>query len=1600
MSKERNHIKQNKIISIIVLLAMIVTLIPSVTIVKSAGIEELVVLDEGTNEDLAIGYGGDENANKEGNKVAQESSDKEADKGINKDTDKNSNENIEVSPAVTTKQNARQLFALNPLLNADKAFLAEFYVEGIVDGVAPFDTSNILSDPDYKDRVGNDENASNNKVRSFDAIGYDLHYRTQVYDENDLFVEGAIEFEFLLPYTKEQAEWDIVTMAWMQNQSVSVEERTFDFDGDGDIEADETNRSCQVLRGSLTIAPSPGNDTAIPGSGNLDAMVNVLAMQNGSIIRPVFTAWMAHNQAGSQVFQNQEGSHITGNTTECANHLAKVNVGRDNWPGIEQKTAIPKPIAVTAQPRYNVQIKSVEGGARDIYDFTTGNEYALDRDAGTVNGKVEIFGITLQLYNNPDRQLKGIEMPSGPITFDLKLSTYFQPTQGSLSLSQQEAVPLDYAPLVLSFGSHGSTDVQSDERNIKYNMTYAQGGAPANSYGVGGDSANSCYSGGTWRAVRNIGANSNVISVTVDNYEIDPKRFPGSDMGTANAAYYAQGATVQNVGCFSAGEIFLLTPFYSNGTSGQSKKGDYVLDDLGVNGNFHTKIANVNLQAQSVSEQKLTVVNDTSNQMNQSDDEAEVTVYLARGGTIDWRVQWTSLTNFANDDYFRDVLGRARNSQGHWVEDGYDTLTPGSDVGLGIGVISNENGYPENRIVAANLINKFDADVVTLTENTREHNLMANSGLQYEVLYGARPSGSNWDTDDQMEYAKIADLRYYKSLADMEEEQPGAKCVAVLVEVRPLTTADKVQKYSTGNRVMLEIGAKVNEELSLIGNVYQIVIGGEVWHASGYMTGPGKTELVIPTRLNNDPEHPETVPNPGNNPSLKFDVNYREVYRKYDKVQYNAAGSASGHSGKMNFGDSLRIAQSMPTIVKRVAQQEADRDKQTYAMDLGQRYVDFALIPSLSELPATLESTTTLVIEDTLPPNLTYLENSAYLGGEYVQAPESGRAGSVSGGQLAEPTITYPNIKGVIHQRLTWKIEDVSTNDSIPAIYFTATIGHEGDGANDVKNNDELLNSVTITSDDDMRPLAITTGNMATAGIKVTKLRATSLVKSAEVPRYDVGDEMRYRLTVGNNATNPMNNELILDTLPYNQDAKGSSFTGPLLINEIIVDTNSLATVTNFDSWKCFYTTDVAAVDTTAKDHNAQEILNSTATIEWQEAQIESVAGGDYRITGIQAKQDITAVVFIGNLLSAQVFRATVDISAAEAKVRDVFVNNLSRGSEDSRARVTIVEREASGMPWYDADQDGQRSGLKEVPINGVTVTLLKDNGAGGYEEVKDKEGNPVSLETDDEERKTIFKVITTNNRGKPIEIEITAIANADGTYCFKGLPVGTFGIRFEDGVTTLAKYVASPVNVGTPESDSDGVPTIEDGKLKKTEIHEMIMPMAINCSDNIYKSEFNDSGFYERFGSITIIKKDSSGELLAGIEFCLEFIDAQNEWQKVVASSDITDDAGRLTYDELPMGEYRITELTSSEGHSLLAEPLLIKIPYERDVGEEGLSEPAYQENGKNYYLDLTFTVQNTQMVAPPTTGKPGDMVYSICGMVLIVIAILGRKLGRRVTN
>ena len=174
-------------------------------------------------------------------------------------------------------------------------------------------------------------------------------------------------------------------------------------------------------------------------------------------------------------------------------------------------------------------------------------------------------------------------------------------------------------------------------------------------------------------------------------------------------------------------------------------------------------------------------------------------------------------------------------------------------------------------------------------------------------------------------------------------------------------------------------------------------------------------------------------------------------------------------------------------------------------------------------------------------------------------------------------------------------------------------------------------------------------------------------------------------------------------------------------------------------------------------------------------------------------------------------------------------------------------------------------------------------------------------------------------------------------------------------------------------------------------------------------ETHYND----KKPSSITIKKKDDDGQSpLAGVKFMLEFLKAKNpptadanpnpsytpllkEGESITATTDFS---GIIKWENLDEGEYRITEIETVPGHTLLPEPILVTLPLvmtEEEVqqGNVDTSKGTFDEGYSNnwFFNDLTYEVTNSAQFVMPTTGASGFWKYGLIGMGTMAAIVVG---------
>lgn len=1284
--------------------------------------------------------------------------------------------------------NADRLLALEPLWSAqtladfpalteDAAYVTGITVDSISDGTAPFDAD---------DNAGNDSGTTNRIVRTFDTVTYNFTVNMDSYG-NGTYSEARVKLEFVLPLTADQATFDQGAMAWMDQTAgyapvLTTETRT--------IDGKETQ--CQVLTCYKQLLPSGNHPSVVPGNFGEMVVVNVKSMKNGEQFAPIFSACMEYG--------TWEGNCSTHNQTEKA-------------------TVVADKVTVSAAPKYNIQLGE-RIAYKETFDFSTGGDSAANKDKGQVTGQLICLGLTIQLYNdNTSKGIKGIELPDGsPITFDINVSSQYHindpnPPSG-YTQGQSVDITNDYMPLLWSYDGNLATaygTANGDGRILKDSWGGALNKAPRNA--GGGDLG--CYNGGSWSATQE----GTTIHVTVSGYTMNVDSMP---------IYNADGSTGSygvdlGIGCFSAGELWILQPYNKIGSTNTSDSAFDVVNQYGT-GTFTTKIEDVNLSAKSLSGQGVT------NQMVTNDDLCTPSISLLLPGSIINRVWYTDYNNV-------NVTWTGNYSNGYtYFHSGQDAALVGTNARLVGGFTYEPKNEPANQLYWGTTLLKFSAEAFTIDTSAQPTftNTTVADGMDetatMQILYATKQDGTDWASDYEMQHTYEDSLKFYSSVSEIPS---GYKCVGVLFCFQSEQVSTATLKY------IGSIPVKIADDQSLAGNTYMLVSTSRAWTKSMFENA-GMSRDEIPdwtqhgTSLSSFP--------PGAYVSGNIDGSYW-----YQKEEYRADGS--GVVGNHNctwaeWGDTMLLISYKTGITKTLCQTSDNTAKTNYNLDAEQRVVDFKLQPRTyyDQVSGSNNLTTTVTIVDTLPKYLTYRAGSSYFGGTYEQtSTNGGTQGTITGGTLREPDSIVTNADGT--QTLTWVITDVTVGEEMPAIYYSANIGDRNNKDKDVPTGTtDLVNQVRITATHDIRQPTLANGNYAEVGIAVTRGAASSYGKYSKQDVVEADGTIDYVIYYDNNAVTEATKPVLVDAMPVN-GVLGSNFTGTWKITSFKISLVGTTTTLADLEASLHYTMESKYAGQTLKDLQDNQV-NPIGT--WADAAIDE---NGYAKT-LEGTTPVMWVLNCESLPGNSELRVeyTIELIPEAGSTLDnvKYVNQFSTSNTTTTTETPVVKRTLEGLTWMDDNGDGIQDEADSSRISGVKVELLKLKENGDPTKESDYEpycypdtNTPIVIET-----------------GKQISVRASnASAATDyelGRYKFTDLPAGTFAVRFTDGNTTkISPLLASPSNRGSDDTkDSDGIATYADANkssLSYTMITGIDMPTAENMSVTLYESKYHDSGFYEK---------------------------------------------------------------------------------------------------------------------------------------------------------
>ena len=1144
---------------------------------------------------------------------------------------------------------------VHDMLDTDSAAVSRLRLTDRITGTAPFDKDN---------ERGDDKDETNDIVRSYDTVTYDYEYTLTPDSTMDYYRRTRVGFRFELPYPADRVTFDAEKMGWVDH-TPGYEPKLTTETIDGIV--------TQVYTCYRLLEPTSQSPTVNPGTGSIGLSVAVKGAPHGYRFHPTVKAWPAWDAS---------------NPTNTGTHKRAVDT--------------PKDVTVSAKLNLNVRMVDYGNVDRGVFDFSSGAANAPNRTEGKVTG----LGLGIALVTEmrwPDRTkgLKGLEAPSGRITYRLRLSNQYS---DDTKTGTKHPMERRWQPLLYDYG-------HIDNMDSKYGRTFAwMGDLRYRAPGVADRAdGNDRVARGDTTVTTTTGGQGTDVTVSFDGYDTSVLPIHNKLNGIQNKCstdYMTSDCSTMQVGAIHTDVLQFITPTSRDGRTVAQYYGNVdqtaniTMDDMG-------------LTATGVSGDRLATAEDNSNQASTGDDHAGSAMTVRIPGTYSTRIRYTCWNNEGSWNNAGTSCDWTQPDYGN----GSDSLIQGSKLRLQIGhnIIIQSEGDAE--VMGMGLV-KLDPNSIEPvddhpdTQPTIPMNVFtwgmraAKRGNAIPYWYAVKKDGTNWKDYREQRDTKISGLDYYPTL---NEAKRHGKIVGMLFEdhntVDPTGTS-----FNRRFTPIVSLPARILDT-ARIGTVTPIVAETAYWT---------RNSLARTANLDADASNTQwqrwsdslaiRLPEYAN--SVKPDLTYSgDTYRP---ATFDENGVyQGGDTADFLKGDSLYIAGETPHIAKQVEQtNEAGNVKTVYDLDKEQRAVDWKLTATADTSTTTDggQYTTDYIITDTLPKGLTYVDGSMTVGGQYSQhTPDKG---TVTGGTPVTPTIVV-NKDGAT--TMTIRVNGARADSGTQTvIHYSTTIGDVSDPDHDVRNNDSFTNHATIQSKRNMAPPLAPKAQIADATIRVSRTRASALATRADPLLNDINRPLGYRNMLGNFSKDEKTDPYAVDIMPY-RGLNQSNYHGDYALTGLTVKAGAGASMNGV---KVYFTTDQKWRNVDATKITREQVQ------QWTEATVNATTG---KVTIPDGYSKPVAWAFTSPSLPANArYDFSLSIKPTGNSASDMYVNRWADGDNKVDAVTQVVERKVNGVAWFDLDHDGVREDTDRL-LPDVNVTLVDGNGRT----VTSVDGKPCTATTD-----------------------------------------------------------------------------------------------------------------------------------------------------------------------------------------------------------------------------------------------------------------------------
>lgn len=411
---------------------------------------------------------------------------------------------------------------IHDMLDTDSAAVSRLGLTDRITGTAPFDKDN---------ERGDDKDETNDIVRSYDTVTYDYEYTLTPDSTMDYYRRTRVGFRFELPYPQDRVTFDAEKMGWVDH-TPGYEPKLTTETIDGTV--------TQVYTCYRLLEPTSQSPTVNPGTGSIGLSVAVKGAPHGYRFHPTVKAWTAWDAS---------------NPTNTGTHKRAVDT--------------PKDVTVSAKLSLNVRMVDYGNVDRGVFDFSSGAANAPNRTEGKVTG----LGLGVALVTEmrwPDRTkgLKGLEAPSGRITYRLRLSNQYS---DDTKTGTKHPMERRWQPLLYDYG-------HIDNMDSKYGRTFAwMGDLWYRAPGVAdrADGYDSVARGDT-TVTTTTGGQGTDVTVSFDGYDTSVLPIHNKFNGTQNKCstdYMTSDCSTMQVGAIHTDVLQFITPTSRDGKLTVANKG-------------------------------------------------------------------------------------------------------------------------------------------------------------------------------------------------------------------------------------------------------------------------------------------------------------------------------------------------------------------------------------------------------------------------------------------------------------------------------------------------------------------------------------------------------------------------------------------------------------------------------------------------------------------------------------------------------------------------------------------------------------------------------------------------------------------------------------------------------------------------------------------------------------------------------------------------------------------------------------------------------------------------------------------------------------------